>query len=195
MFSLQELLGQENGQQAVEQISQSVGADSSMVNSAVQMALPMIIGALSQNASQPQGAEALSNALQNDHDGSILDNIGGLITGAQQADGGGILGHILGQKQTAAADQISQQTGLNSGQVMQILLMLAPIVMGYLGKQKREQGLDAGGLSNMLGQQQQQIQSSGNSVVDMVSGFLDADKDGSALDDLTSMAMNYFNKK
>jgi hypothetical protein len=78
---------------------------------------------------------------------------------------------------------------------MQILLMLAPIVMGYLGKQKREQGLDAGGLSNMLGQQQQQIQSSGNSVVDMVSGFLDADKDGSALDDLTSMAMNYFNKK
>ena len=29
-------------------------------------------------------------------------------------------------------------------QVAQILMMLAPIVMAYLGKQKREQGLDAG---------------------------------------------------
>ncbi len=195
MFSLQDLLGQENGQQAVDQISQNVGAEPSMVNSAVQMALPMIIGALSQNASQPGGAESLSNALQKDHDGSILDNIGGLISGAQQADGGGILGHILGQKQGAAADQISQHTGLNAGQVAQILMMLAPIVMAYLGKQKREQGLDAGGLSSMLGQQNQQIQSSGNSVVDMVSGFLDSDKDGSALDDLASMAMNFMNKK
>jgi hypothetical protein len=195
MFSLQDLLGQENGQQAVDQISQNVGAEPSMVNSAVQMALPMIIGALSQNASQPGGAESLSNALQNDHDGSILDNIGGLISGAQSADGGGILGHILGQKQTAAAEQISQNTGLNTGQVLQILLMLAPIVMGYLGKQKREQGLDAGGLTAMLGQQQQQIQSSGNPMMNMVTSFLDSDHDGSALDDLASMAMKYMTNK
>jgi hypothetical protein len=194
MFSLQELLGQENADQALGQISQSVGADQSSVNSAVQMALPMIIGALSQNASQPQGAQSLSNALQN-HDGSILDNIGGLVASAQQADGGGILGHILGQKQTAAAEQISQHTGLNTGQVAQILLTLAPIVMGYLGKQQRAQGLNADGLSTMLGGQQQQIQSSDNSMMGMVNNFLDADKDGSAVDDLASMAMNYFTKK
>ena len=194
MFSLQELLGQENGNQALDQISQSVGAEPSTVNSAVQLALPMIIGALSQNASQPQGAESLSNALQT-HDGSILDNIGGLVASAQQSDGGGILGHILGQKQTAAAEQISQHTGLNTGQVAQILLTLAPIVMGYLGKQKREQGLNADGLSAMLGSQQQQIQNSDNSMMGMVNNFLDADKDGSAVDDIASMAMNYFTKK
>ena len=34
MFSLQDLLGQEQGTQAVDQISQNVGADSSLVNSA-----------------------------------------------------------------------------------------------------------------------------------------------------------------
>src|SRR5882757_7528531 len=95
MFSLQDLLGQEGGEQALSQISQSVGADHSTVNSAVQMALPMIMGALSQNAQQPQGAESLSNALQTSHDGSILDNIGSIVASAQQADGGGILGHIF----------------------------------------------------------------------------------------------------
>lgn len=195
MFSLQDLLGQQNGEQAVDQISQSVGADNSAVNSAIQMALPMIMGALAQNTAQPGGAESLSNALQNDHDGSILDNIGGIAAIAQAANGSGILGHILGQKQQAATEQISQNSGLNSGQVMQVLLMLAPIVMGYLGKQQRQQGLDADGLSNMLGQQNQQMRGSGNSMVDMVSGFLDADKDGSALDDIAGMAMNYFNKK
>ena len=195
MFSLQDLLGQEGGDQALNQISQSVGADQSTVNSAVQMALPMIVSALSKNTAQPDGAESLSNALQTNHDGSILDNIGGIVASAQQADGGGILGHILGQKQTAAAEQISQNTGLNSGQTAQILLTLAPIVMGYLGKQQRQQGLDAGGLSNMLGAQQQQIQQSGSPMMNMVTSFLDSDGDGSAVDDLASMAMNYFTKK
>jgi hypothetical protein len=194
MFSLQDLLGQEGGDQALNQMSQSVGADQGAVNSAVQMALPMIISALSKNTAQPEGAASLSNALAT-HDGSILDNIGSIVSSAQQADGGGILGHILGQKQTAAAEQISQNTGLNSGQTAQILLTLAPIVMGYLGKQQRQQGLDAGGLSSMLGAQQQQIQQSGNPMMNMVTNFLDSDGDGSAVDDLASMAMNYFTKK
>ena len=195
MFSLQDLLGQEGGDQALDQISQNVGAEPGMVNSAVQMALPMIMGALSQNAAQPDGAQSLSNTLQANHDGSILDNIGGIVTAAQSADGSGILGHIFGQKQSAAAEQISQNTGLNSGQVAQIMLTLAPIVMGYLGKQQQTQGLDAGGLSNMLGAQQQQMQQSGNPMLNMVTSFLDKDHDGSAVDDLASMAMSYFTKK
>jgi hypothetical protein len=165
MFSLQDLLGQQGGDQALNQMSQSVDADQSAVSSAVQMALPMIIGAMSKNAQQPGGAESLSNALQTDHDGSLLDNIGGIVAAAQQVDGGGILGHILGQKQNAAAEQISQNTGLNTGQVAQILLTLAPIVMSYLGRQKQQQGLDAGGLANMLNGQQQQIQQSGNPAI------------------------------
>jgi hypothetical protein len=195
MFSLQDLLGQQGGEQAVDQISQNIGAEPSLVNSAIQMALPMIISSMAQNAQQPQGAEELNNALAKDHDGSLLDNIGGLISGAQSANGGGILSHIFGQKQSAAAETISQNTGLNTGQVAQILMMLAPIVMSYLGKQKQQQGLDAGGLASILAGQQQQIQNSGNPMLNMVTSFIDKDHDGSAMDDLASMAMNYFTKK
>ncbi len=211
MFSLQDLLGQEQGTQAVEQISQNVGADSSLVNSAIQLALPALINGLANNASTPEGAESLNTALDNDHSGGgILDNIGGLagmiFGGGQaappprQADAGGILGHILGSNQGAVAQDVSQQTGLGMGQVAQILMFLAPIVMGYLGKQKQEQGVGADGLGGLLGGllgggQQAQQQSSGNVMVDMASSMLDRDHDGSAMDDIASMAFNYITKK
>lgn len=212
MFSLQDLLGQDQGNQAVDQISQTVGADNSMVNSAIQMALPALINGLANNASTPQGAESLNTALEQDHsDGGILDNLGGLagmIFGGQQqsappprqADAGGILGHILGSNQGQVAQEVSQKSGLGIGQVAQILMFLAPIVMGYLGKQKQEQGVQADGLGGLLGGllgggQSVPQQSSGNSMIDMASNMLDSDHDGSAMDDIASMAFKYMTGK
>lgn len=209
MFSLDQLLGQEQGNNALQEISNNVGAEPSLVNSAIQMALPAILGGLARNTATPDGAENLNNALQQ-HDGSILDNLGGLgsmIFGQQQQaappppqyNAGGILGHILGNNQGQVAQQVSNQTGLGMGQVAQILMFLAPIVMGYLGKQKQEQGLDAGGLGGLLGGLMgggQQQASSGNPMMDMASRMLDSDGDGSALDDIASMAFkNMFGGK
>ncbi|HQU86519.1 MAG TPA: DUF937 domain-containing protein [Pyrinomonadaceae bacterium] len=203
MFSLQDLLGQEQGNQAVDQISQNIGADHSAVNSAIQMALPMILNGLANNASTPQGAENLNSALERDHDGSLLGNLGGLagmIFGGQQAappprqaDAGGILGHIFGGNQGNVTQQVSQQSGLNIGQVAQILMFLAPIVMSYLGKQKQEQNLDAGGLQNWLGGQQQQIQQAPQGS--FLERMLDSDGDGSAMDDIASMAFKYMTNR
>jgi hypothetical protein len=204
MFSLEELLGQQQGSQAVDQISQTVNAEPGIVNSAIQMALPALINGLANNAQTPQGAESLNNALEQ-HDGGILDNLGGLgslagaiLGGGQQPaspqlNAGGILGHILGGKQGQVTQQISNQSGLDMGQVAQILMLLAPIVMGYLGRQKQENNLDAGGLSQILGQQQQQIQQTPQG------GFLermfDSDGDGSVSDDIASMAFKYMTNR
>lgn len=213
MFSLQDLLGQEQGNQAVDQISQNVGADNSLVNSAIQMALPALINGLANNAATPQGAESLNNALEQDHSGGgVLNNLGGLagmIFGGQQeaappprqADAGGILGHILGGSQGQIAQEVSQKSGLNMGQVAQILMFLAPIVMSYLGKEKQQQGVGADGLGGLLGgllgggQPAAPQQSSGNSMIDMASNMLDSDRDGSAMDDIASMAFKYMTGK
>ena len=204
MFSLQNLLGQEQGSQTVEQISQNVGAEPSMVNSAIQAALPMLMGGLANNASTPQGAESLNSALEQDHDGGILDNLGGLsgmIFGGQQqsaptrqADAGGILGHILGSNQSQVAEQVSNQSGLGKGQTAQILMMLAPIVMGYLGRQKQQQGVGADGLGGLLGGllgggQQQPANNQ------TAPGYFDKDGDGSSMDDIASMAFKYMTNK
>ena len=212
MFSLQDLLGQEQGEQAVNEISNNVGADSSMVNTAIQMALPALINGLANNASSAQGAESLNTALDEDHSGGgVLNNLGGLagmIFGGQQeaappppqANAGGILGHILGSNQGAVAQDVSQKSGLGIGQVAQILMFLAPIVMSYLGQKKQQENVGSDGLGGMLGSilgggQQAQAaapQSSGNS---MASNMLDKDRDGSSLDDIASMAFNYITKK
>ena len=197
MFSLEDLLGQQQGSEATNQISQQIGANPTVTNMAIQMALPMILNSLANNAQQPQGAENLNNALQQ-HDGGILDNLGSFLGGGNQTrsdDGIGILGHIFGGNQGAVAQQVSQKSGMDIGQVAQLLITLAPIVMGFLGKKKQEQNLDASGLQNMLGQQQQAMQASGNPMMDMVSGMLDRNHDGSSMDDLASMAMSYFQRK
>ncbi len=211
MFSLQDLLGAQQGSEALQEISSNVGAEPSAVNSAIQAALPMILGSLAKNASTPQGAESLNTALEKDHDGSILNNLGGLgslIFGGQQqaapppqADAGGILGHILGNNQGTVVQQASSESGLGTGQVAQILMMLAPLVMGYLGRQKQQQGGGADALGGLLGglmggqQTGAASASSGNSMLDMASSFLDKDGDGSAMDDIASMAFNYINKR
>lgn len=194
MLSLQDLLGQEQGSDAVNQISQTLGANPTTTSNAIQMALPMILGALAKNASDPQGAESLSNTLEKNHDGSILNGLGGYLNQPNTDDGIGILGHIFGQKQGAAAQQVSQNSGLDMGQVAQLMITLAPIVMGYLGRKKQQENLDAGGLSQVLQGQQQQIQQTNNPIMDMISNFLDSDQDGSSMDDLASIAANYMQK-
>ncbi|MDQ3490708.1 MAG: DUF937 domain-containing protein [Acidobacteriota bacterium] len=210
MFSLQDLLGPERGSQAVDQISNDVGAEPSAVSSAIQAALPILMGGLANNASNPQGAESLNTALEQDHDGGILDNLGGLggmifggggqpeaVQPPRQADAGGILGHILGNNQGQVAEQVSNQSGLGMGQVSQILMLLAPIVMGYLGRQKREQNVGADGLGGLLGGilgGGQQAQPSGNPRAESGS-FLDQDGDGSSMDDIASMAYKYMTNR
>jgi hypothetical protein len=202
MFSLEDLLGREQGNNAVEQISQNVGSNPALVNTAIQMALPVILGGLAKNVQSEQGAQNLDKALSNDHQGGLLNNLTDYLTGgvpapqqaSRETNGAGILEHILGANQGAATQEISNQTGLSMGQVANILITLAPIVMGYLGKQKQQNDLGAGGISDLILGQQKQLESTGNPMLDMASRVLDSDGDGSALDDLASMAANYFMK-
>ena len=206
MFSLEDLLGQEQGSAAVGQISQTAGLDPSTTASVIQTALPAILGGLANNAATPDGAESLNNALDQHHDGSLLDNLGGLssmIFGGDaqavpppQADAGGILGHIFGNSQGQVAQQVSNQTGVSTGQVAQVLMMLAPIVMSYLGRQKQQQGVDAGGLGGLIGGLLGgQSSAAAGGIGGLASSMLDRDHDGSALDDIASMAFSYFRNK
>src|SRR5690554_6971370 len=88
----------------MQQVSSQLGIGEQQTSQAVGAALPLLMGALGRNASQPQGAQALLGALQKDHAGSG-GNIAGLLGsvlgggGGRQADGAGILGHILGGNQ------------------------------------------------------------------------------------------------
>ena len=144
---LSSLMGQ-LGPSAVQQISQQLGAPPGATQSAIQAALPTLLSALANNAQTPQGAQALGSALERDHDGSVLNDLGGFLAGgAAGSAGAAILGHVLGQRQAPVARSLGGATGLDATQSTQLLAMLAPLVMGALGQQQRQEGLDAGGLA------------------------------------------------
>lgn len=108
-------------------------------------------------------------------------------------DGAGILGHVFGNKQSNVENALSQKSGLDAGAVADILKIAAPIVMGFLGKQKSQSNVnDADGLSslleNMLGGQQDQNQS-------LLMSLINADGDGSVLDDVAGMVLGGSKKK
>ncbi len=195
MSNILDLLQGQLSEGLVDQLSQSLGADKQQTNAAANGILSTLMSAIAKNASQPQGAEALNNALERDHDGSFLDNISGFLGGNAQAsnpkmvNGAGILKHVLGGKQSGAIDMISKMSGLSGDKTGNMMTMLAPMVLGMLGKQKREQGLDASGiagmLSGMMGQNQKRQE------MGIIGKFLDADGDGSFMDDLAEKGMGF----
>jgi hypothetical protein len=202
MPSLFETLTQSLGSQAVGQLGQQIGADHASTSTAVATALPMLIGALARNASQPQGAAALAGALARDHDGSILDDVQGYLAsgGASAAttpgaglDGAGILGHLLGGQRSAVEAAVGQTSGLSADSSAKLLELLAPLVMGSLGRTATTQGLDASGLAGLLGQEHQNLTQSG-AIMSGLMNLLDTNHDGSVVDDLASAASRFFGK-
>jgi hypothetical protein len=185
-MNLTGLLNDALNSDTVSQISQQIGADEGTTNSAIQAALPMLLGGLANNSASETGAASLLGALDRDHDGSVLDDVGGFLGNYASGQGAGILGHIFGGGQGTVEQGVSQASGLDMGKVGPLLMMLAPIVMGALGRTQREQGLGAGDLAGLLGGATQQM-GSGSPLMDMLSSVLDRDRDGSAIDDVAGM--------
>jgi hypothetical protein len=174
--------------QGISQISKKIGADKSTTVTALSTMVPLLVTALANNASQPEGAQALHQALAKDHDGSLLDNVSTFLANPAVANGAGILIHILGGQQSAVTQGLTKTTGLDSAQVIQLLQIAAPIIMGLLGQQQQKAGLDPAGLTALLGGHQQQVQESNPDLMGVLNTMLDANKDGSALDDILGMA-------
>jgi hypothetical protein len=171
----------------LSQISQQIGTDEQTTGSALSAAMPLLVSALANNASKPDGAQSLHQALAEDHDGSILNDVPGFLENPQAANGAGILGHILGGQQPVVTQGLAQNTGLDSGQVGQLLQIAAPLLMGALGQQQQQQGLDANSLSAFLGGQQQMAQQSNPDMMSTLNSLLDTNRDGSALDEVLGL--------
>lgn len=187
----------------LQQISRQLGIDQNQAAGAVSAALPLLMGALGKNASQPQGAEALFGALQKDHTGGggIGDLLGMVLGGAQsrQTDGAGMLGHILGGQQGRAEQRLGEATGLGGDRAGMLMKILAPIVMSYLAKRMfggndggsgQSMGLGGGNptadvLGAILGQEQQQVRQQGGLAGGLLGAVLDKDGDGDV--DLSDM--------
>ena len=192
MNALTQIITQQLSGEASRTIAQRFGISETAANTAVHVGVPLILAALARNANQPQGAQDLHQAINEDHDGSIFDNLMGYVSNPQSVNGAGILGHVFGGQKPAIENNLAQATGMDQNSASGLLETLAPLVMGAVGRAQQQEQLDPAGLSNLLNRQQQQAQNNAPGAMGILSSILDQNNDGSAMDDLKRMASGFF---
>ena len=209
------------GEPNVQALGQKLGTDRNQTLMAVAHSFPVLLKGMAQNASQKEGAFALAGALDRDHDGSLLANVGQAIQNPAGYKGSGIVNHIFGNDKDAAAQQVAGRSGVSASVAGMAMETIAPMVLAFLGKKKRSEGMDAAGLAGFLfqlvtgGGGGQAAASSGaesggiggmlgglvgklggmGGIMETAKGFIDKDKDGDVMDDLQGMLGGLFGGK
>ncbi len=192
-MNLEALLGLLQGQD-LGQLAEQVGGNEGQVKNGVMAALPAMLTALSKNTGTEKGAQELNNALETKHDGSILNNLSGYLSNPDLKDGAGILNHLFGSQTSNVANAVSQSSGLDTNGSMKMLQMLAPVLMGMLGQQKKQNNLDAEGIGNLTSMLASNFgsEAGASGIMDVVTNLLDANKDGNVMDDIMGMVGKLF---
>ena len=177
-------------------LSSQLGVNENDVKLGLVSALPAILQALNKNTQTAEGAESLNKALEK-HDGSVLNNLSGYLNNPDLNDGAGILNHLFGNQTENVAKAVSKSSGLDSNGSLKMLQILAPLVLGALGKQKKDNNLDASGLDALtsmlalnLGSNEQT-----SGIMGLVTNLLDSNKDGAIVDDLLGLASKFLGGK
>ena len=178
--SLQSLL---EGQ--VDRIGAQIGADPNQTRSAINAALPTLLAALDDD--RQRDGSGLRQALETDHDGSILDDLAGYLDGTaglspRTTNGAGILRHSLGDRQQDIVQALGAKSGLNAGSIGSLLALLAPIIMGMLGRKGRSGGSGGGfsfdDIGDLLNREKSDARSSNPDIGDILDKFSKGGKSG-----------------
>ncbi|MEO0548340.1 MAG: DUF937 domain-containing protein [Pseudomonadota bacterium] len=206
-LNLMDMLMGAAGNGAREEMGAQLSLDQDQTSQAIKALLPALSAGLKSNTEQPGGLEALLGALsKGDHD-QYLEQPQRLRQPEATLDGNAILSHLLGSKDMSrsVASSASQKTGISDQVLKAALPMVASMVMGSLSKQTKDSSV-ADQLMGTLGGQQEQQKSSGlggllgavmgggskqqsSGGMGMLGNLLDADGDGSAMDDIFQMVM------
>jgi hypothetical protein len=156
----------------IRSLAKRFGVSEATVKQALTIAIPLLLAALARNASSQKGADSLLGALTRDHDGSALSDVDGILSNPSAHGGDRIVKKVLGDQSQSIEQTITEQTGIDGGQ---LLSALAPIVMAVLGSQARRQGMDAQTLAQTLQQEEHTLQSGNGDVMQAVREALGPD--------------------
>jgi outer membrane protein OmpA-like peptidoglycan-associated protein len=137
------------------QISKTVGENPEGTKSALQQALPALLGSAAAQASSPSGANGLLEMLkQKTPQGGWPESLSGLLGSfGGGSPGSSFVSSLLGPKMNAVRDFIAGHSGVRSESATSLMGMGGQILMGILGKQVMARGLGASGLGQLLSSQ------------------------------------------
>ena len=178
MNVLESILAAQNGG-AVQQLGRQFGLGEDQTAAALAALVPALAAGFSRNVQQEGGLSNLAAALAGGRHSQYLDDPNSLQQPAATADGNGILGHIFGSKDVSrqVAARAAQSSGVGPDILKQMLPVVAAMVMASMAKRAQaapSAGSPGAGLP-------------GGGLMDMLAPMLDANRDGSMMDDVAGM--------
>ena len=138
------------GSKAIALVAKTLNIDESKAKWVVAAAVPLMIAALNYNSKKSKEKEEGINKALEKHNGGIFDQIGSIFGQGPSDDDNKIVNHMFGKNTEVVKDNIATKTGISADKIGGALAILAPIVMGYLGKQKQQEST-GGGIGDLLG--------------------------------------------
>jgi hypothetical protein len=140
----------------IGRIAAALGVDRNLLQTAINAAVPGILGGLTGVAAQPGGAQRVADAAQQQT--NSLGNIANVLGAGNQTSfiekGTELLASLLGGRNHA----VTKFSGLGQGKTGSLLGMLAPLIMGTIAQQQGgPRSLNAGGIADLLGSQKDSI--------------------------------------
>lgn len=157
------------GPEVTQHMSSTYGLDQGTVQKLIPQLAPLILGGLKRQKDDRGGDARVDHILNKYGDQSVLGNIKDLISSkandpAADANLGGLLGSAGGVQ---AAQVLGKSLNIDAGTIMKMIPALAPLILGALSK-KRD---------------------TGESGIGGIGSLLDADGDGSIIDDVAGFIL------
>jgi len=182
----------------VNEISRRIGADPQQTKTAIDGAIPVLLAALGKEAADPDRRTGLQQAIREDHDGSVIDNLQAYLNGqmsGRSTDGQGLVNHVLGNRQQPAAQALAGTSGLDLSTIMSLLPLLAPIVMGMIGKKERTGGLSFDNIADALGGDTQRAANDSPDIGDLLGSVLGGEQSGEGKGGIDDVLGSIFGKR
>ncbi len=178
MNVLEAILAAQDGG-AVKQLGRQFGLGDDQTTAALSALVPALAAGFSRNVQQDGGLASLAAALSGGRHAQYVDDLSSLGRPETVADGNGILGHIFGSKDVSrqVAARAAQSSGVGADVLKQMLPVVAAMVMGSMAK-RGSAAPSATGLGTGM---------PGGDLIGMLTPMLDADRDGSIMDDVAGM--------
>ncbi|MFO1036951.1 MAG: DUF937 domain-containing protein [Geminicoccaceae bacterium] len=126
--------------------------------------IPGLLAGLTGEAAKPGGGDRLIEAVnrQQQQAPDLLSNLGSILGGSGQGQlveqGSGLISSLLGGgTATALIAAVAKFAGLGDGTAKSLLGLAGPLIMSVIGKQVSAGGLNAGGLTQLLAGQKDNI--------------------------------------
>ena len=157
------------GPEVTKQMSSNFNVDQATVQKLIPQLAPLIIAGLKKQKDTQGGDERVEHILKKYGDAAVLGNIKGLVSSKAKASKvdpnlGGLLGDAGGLQ---AAQALAKSMNIDASTIMKMIPALAPLILGALSKKR-----DTGGKG-----------------ITGIGALLDADGDGSILDDVAGFLL------